>query len=77
MLTATLDLCMLDNTHSDTTRSIRPIIIGLIFPRFDTLKNDPIFLLNYFKVASKLIFAPRNSIRTNIEMYTFAWRTFP
>ena len=42
MLTATLDLCMLDNKHSDTTRSIRPIII--IFPRFDTLKNDPIFV---------------------------------
>ena len=42
MLTATLDLCMLDNTQSDTTRSIRPILI--IFPNFETLKNDPIFL---------------------------------
>ena len=42
MLTATLHLCMLDNTQSDTTGFIRPILI--IFSKFDTLKNDPIFV---------------------------------
>ena len=50
MLTAILDQCMLDNTQSDTTRSIRHIII--IFPKFDTLKNDPIFV----ELDSKLSF---------------------
>ena len=41
-LTATLDLYMLDSTQSDTTGSIRPILI--IFPKIDTLKKDPIFV---------------------------------